>query len=199
MPFCRRGKAAARKQRRAQVLLKADAAAESSGPTDAEVAEALDVSSITVHRTRKAYVEEGLSAAFEGKPNAGHPRRKLDGAKEAVLIATACSPPPAGRTRWTLRILADKLVELQVVDAIGKDCVADALKNEVKPWLKQHWVLPKADDPDLVGAMEDVLDVYQRPRDEKRPLLCLDEAQAVGGGCDAGRADAAGSTAASRL
>jgi transposase len=124
-----RGKVAAGKRRRAQVLLKADATIESSGPTDADVAEALDVSAITVHRTRKAYVEQGLSAAIEGKPNAGHPPRKLDGAKEAVLIATACSPPPAGKARWTLRMLADKLVELQVVDAIGKDCVADVLKK----------------------------------------------------------------------
>lgn len=124
-----RGKIAAGKRRRAQVLLKADAGADGNGPTDADVAEALDVSSITVHRVRKAYVEEGLSAMVEGKPNAGHAPRKLDGAKEAVLIATACSPPPAGKARWTLRMLAGRLVELQVVDAIGKDCVADALKK----------------------------------------------------------------------
>jgi len=124
-----RGKVAAGKRRRAQVLLKADAGRVGSGPTDADIAESLDIGSITVHRVRKAYVEEGLAAAIEGKRNAGHPPRKLDGAKEAVLVATACSPPPAGKARWTLRMLADKLVELEVVDTIGKDCVADALKK----------------------------------------------------------------------
>lgn len=124
-----RGKVAAGKRRRAQVLLKADAGREGSGATDAIVAEALNLSSITVHRARKAYVEEGLAAAIDGKPNAGHRPRKVDGAKEAVLVATACSSPPAGKARWTLRMLAGKLVELKVVDTIGKDCVADALKK----------------------------------------------------------------------
>jgi len=124
-----RGKVAAAKRMRAQVLFKADAGPEGSGPTDEQVAEALDVSMVTVHRVRKAYVEAGLRTAIERRPNAGHPQRKLDGAAEAQLIAVACSPAPSGRARWTLRMLADKLVELEVVDSIGKDCVRQTLKK----------------------------------------------------------------------
>ena len=124
-----RGKVAAAKRMRTQVLLKADAGPEGSGPTDEQVAEALDVSMVTVHRVRKAYVEAGLRTAIERRPNAGRPPRKLDGAAEARLVAVACSPPPSGQVRWTLRMLADKLVELEVVDTIGKDCVGAALKK----------------------------------------------------------------------
>jgi transposase len=124
-----RGKVAAAKRMRAQVLLKADAGLEGSGPTDEQVAEALDVSKVTVHRVRKAYVEEGLRAAIERRPNAGHRPPKLDGTAEARLVALACSPAPSGRARWTLRLLADKLVELEVVDSIGKDCVRQTLKK----------------------------------------------------------------------
>jgi transposase len=124
-----RGKVAAARRMRAQVLLKADAGPEGSGPTDEQIAEAFDVAKITVHRVRKAYVEEGLRAAIERRPNAGRPPRKLDGAAEARLVAVACSPAPSGQARWTLRMLADKLVELEVVDTIGKDCVGAALKK----------------------------------------------------------------------
>lgn len=124
-----RGKVAAAKRMRAQVLLKADAGPEGSGVTDEEVAVALDVSKITVHRVRKAYVEEGLRAAIERRPNAGCPPRKLNGTAEARLVAVACSPAPSGQARWTLRMLADKLVELEIVDSIGKDCVRQTLKK----------------------------------------------------------------------
>ena len=122
---------------------------------------------MTVHRVRKAYVEEGLRAAIERQPNAGHPPRKLDGAAEAHLVAVACSPAPAGQARWTLRMLADKFVELEVVEYDQQGLrAADAKKNAIKPWLKEHWVLPNPDDPEFVCAMEDVLEVYQRPPDD---------------------------------
>lgn len=90
----RRGKVAAAKRRRAQMLLKADAGPEGSGPTDEQVAQAIEVSTRAVNRVRKAYVEEGLSAAIERQPRCAQPRRKLDGAAEAHLVAVACSPPP---------------------------------------------------------------------------------------------------------
>lgn len=124
-----RGKVAAAKRRRAQILLKADAGDAGSGLVDQQVSEALDVGVQTVHRVRKAYVEEGLEAALEAKPKRGHRPRKLDGAQEARLVALACSQPPEGRTRWTLRLLADKLVELEIVDSIGKDAVQQTLKK----------------------------------------------------------------------
>jgi len=125
----RRGKVAAAKRTRAQVLLKADAGLEGSGPVDERVAEALGVSTRSVNRVRKAYVEEGLSAAIERQPRREQPRRKLDGAAEAHLVAVACSPPPAGQARWTLRLLSDKLVELQVVESISRECVRQTLKK----------------------------------------------------------------------
>jgi transposase len=124
-----RGKVAAAKRRRAQVLLKADAGAEGSGPTDEQVAEAIDVSTRAVHRVRKAYIESGLPAAIERQPRCGQPTRKLDGAAEAQLVALACSPAPAGQARWTLELLGDRLVELRVVESISRECVRQTLKK----------------------------------------------------------------------
>jgi transposase len=111
------------------VLLKADAGLEGSGSTDEQVAQALEVSTRSVNRVRRTYVEEGLSAAIERQPRREQPRRKLDGAAEAHLVAVACSPPPAGQARWTLRLLSDKLVELQVVESISRECVRQTLKK----------------------------------------------------------------------
>jgi transposase len=123
------GRVAAAKRCRAQVLLKADAGAEGSGRTDREVADALEVSIGLVHDVRQAYVEQGLRASLERKPASRHRSRKLDGEQEARLIALACGPAPEGRARWTLRLLADKLVELQIVDSISKDAVHAVLKK----------------------------------------------------------------------
>jgi transposase len=125
----KRGKVAAERRRRAQILLKADAGVEGSGLPDSEVASALDVGTATVHRVRQAYVEESLQAALSRKPAVRRPRRKLDGDGEARLVALACSPAPEGRGRWTLRLLADKLVELEVVDTINKETVRQTLKK----------------------------------------------------------------------
>ena len=124
-----RGKVAAAKRTRAQVLLKADAGAEGSGPTDEQVAAAIDVSTRAVQRVRKAYVEVGLQAAIERQPRRGQPTRKLDGAAEAQLVALACSPAPAGQARWTLQLLGHQLVELQVVESISRECVRQTLKK----------------------------------------------------------------------
>lgn len=125
----RTGKVAAAKRLKAQILLKADAGPEGSGWTDQQVADALDVSIANVHGTRQAYVEQGLETAVERKRRSGHSPRKLDGAQEARLIALACGPAPTGRARWTLRLLADKLVELEIVDSVSKDSVHRVLKK----------------------------------------------------------------------
>lgn len=125
----RRGKVAAAKRTRAQVLLKADAGLDGSGSTDEQVAQALEVSTRSVNRVRRTYVEEGLLAAIERQPRREQPRHKLDGAAEAHLVAVACSPPPAGQTRWTLRLLSDKLVELEIVESISRECVRQTLKK----------------------------------------------------------------------
>ena len=83
----------------------------------------------TVERLRQRFVEESLEAALERKPRTEQRLPTLDGAAEAHLIALACSPPPAGRARWTLRLLADRLVELAVVDAVSYETVRRTLKN----------------------------------------------------------------------
>lgn len=124
-----RGKVAAAKRTNAQLLLKADAGSEGSGLTDEQVAEAMDVSARAVQRVRKAYVEVGLPAALERKQRRGQYLRKFDGAAEAQLVAVACSPAPAGQARWTLQLLSDKLVELQVVESVSRECVRQTLKK----------------------------------------------------------------------
>jgi transposase len=124
-----KGKAAARKLVHARILLKADAASAGPSWSDAQITAALDVGDSTVHRVRQAFVEESLEAALNAKRPTNRQYRKLDGAQEARLVALACSAPPEGRLRWTLQLLADKCVELKLVDSIGRDCVRTTLKK----------------------------------------------------------------------
>jgi transposase len=123
------GRAAAAKLLHARILLKADVREGSRCWTDAEIAVALDTSESTVHRVRQAFVEQGWEAALSRQRPTGRQYRKLDGAQEARLIALACSAPPVGRAQWTLKLLADKLVALDVVDTISAECVRTTLKK----------------------------------------------------------------------
>jgi transposase len=123
------GRAAAAKLLHARILLKADVCEGNRCWTDAEIAVALDTSESTVHRVRQAFVEQGWEAALSRQRPTGRQYRKLDGAQEARLIALACSAPPAGRAQWTLKLLADKLVTLDVVDRISAECVRTTLKK----------------------------------------------------------------------
>lgn len=124
-----RGKAAARKLVHARLLLKADAGSGGPGWADDQIAEGLEVGRATVERVRKAFVEEGLEAALvRRKPRRQYPR-KLDGDGEAHLIALACSQAPEGRNRWTLRLLADRMVQLKLVDHLSHETVRDVLKK----------------------------------------------------------------------
>jgi transposase len=126
----RKGKASALTIARARILLKADQGKDGEGRTDAQVAEALSVSAKTVFNVRRRWVEEGMEAALRRKKQDSPSRlRKLDGVAEAKLVATCCGPAPQGRARWTLRMLADKLVELQVVDSISPETVRSTLKK----------------------------------------------------------------------
>jgi len=124
-----RGKTAARKLTHARILLKADAAPGGPDWHDGQIAEALEVGGATVERVRKQFVEEGLDAALERRPTRRQYRRKLDGDGEAHLIALACQKPPEGRNRWTLRLLADRMVELEYVDEISYQTVRRTLKK----------------------------------------------------------------------
>ena len=122
------GKHAARKIRWAQALLKAD-----EGWQDQEIAEALDVSVPTVQRIRQRFVEEGMDVALGARRHLPRPYlQRLDGEQEARLIALACSKAPEGRQRWTLRLLASKMVELQVVEGVSYQTVRRVLKKRLE-------------------------------------------------------------------
>ena len=124
------GRAAARKLTHARLLLKADAAEGGPAWPEGPIAEALEVSVATVERVRQRFVEEGRDAALDRQRRERPARQpKLDGRAEARLIALACSAPPAGRASWTMQLLADKLVELEVVDSISDETVRLALKK----------------------------------------------------------------------
>jgi transposase len=124
------GKAAAQKLTHARILLKADQAEGGPGWIDEQIADALEICVATVERVRQRFVEQGLEAALVRKTQDKPSReRKLDGAGEARLIALACSKAPPGRVAWTLEMLADKLVELKVVDSICPETVRQALQK----------------------------------------------------------------------
>jgi transposase len=123
------GTAPARKLTHARILLKADQSPEGPAWVDEEVAEAVEVSQPTVSRVRKQYFEEGMEVALNRRPPNREYHRKLDGYQEARLIALACSQPPEGQARWSLRLLADRMVELEVVEEISYQTVRRTLKK----------------------------------------------------------------------
>ena len=121
---------AAKKRMRGQVLLKADASEEGPAWIDSRITEAFEISVATVGKIRKRYVLEGLEAAIERKKQCRPSRQPLlDGQKEARLVALCCGTVPAGHGRWTLSLLADKLVELQIVESISRETVRQTLKK----------------------------------------------------------------------
>ena len=121
--YLRRGKSSARSLTRARILLLAD-----EGRDDEEIAETLKVSKSTANRIRKRYCESGLESALHEKARSGAPS-KIDSRIEAKLIFIACSEPPDGRSKWTVRLLADKLVEMEVVESISHMSVQRLLKK----------------------------------------------------------------------
>jgi transposase len=124
-----KGKAAARTLMHARILLKADEGVAGPRLNDDQIAEAVEVNRSTVERVRMRCVEEGVEAALRPRPSRQVHPRKLDGVQEAHLVALACSPAPKGRNRWSLRLLADKLVELEVVDDVSYETVRRTLKK----------------------------------------------------------------------
>jgi transposase len=124
-----RGKGAARRLAHARILLHADQGAGRPGKIDAEIAEAVGVSVATIERVRQRFVEEGLEAALSPRPPRRLYPRKLDGEAEARLIALACSPPPEGQARWTLRMLAERMVVLGHVETVSHETVRTTLQQ----------------------------------------------------------------------
>jgi len=124
-----KGKSAARKLTHARILLQTDESAGSPAQQDATVARGLGVDVKTVERVRQRFVEQGFEAALVPAPPRRLYQRKLDGAGEAHLIALACSAPPAGRSDWTLRLLAGRMVELEYADSLSHETVRQTLKK----------------------------------------------------------------------
>ncbi len=123
------GTESARKLMHARILLRADQSEEGPAWVDERIAEAVETSQPTVSRVRKEYVEEGIEAALNRRPPTREYKHKLDGEQEAKLVAVACSAAPNGQARWSLRLLADKLVELEVVEDISYQTVRRTLKK----------------------------------------------------------------------
>jgi len=166
------GKHSARKLKRAQILLAAD-----NGASDEEIARNIGVGGSTVYRTKRRFVLGNLEAALREEPRPGADR-KLSGKEEALLVATACSSPPAGRARWTLELLAGEMVTLTGHDDLSRETVRRRLaENDLKPWRKDMWCIPEV-DAEYVARMEDVLDLYAEAPDPKRPVVCFDESPA---------------------
>ena len=111
------------------MLLKTDQGPQGEGWTDEQIEQALDVNASTVERLRRRFVEEGLEAALQRKEQKNRKAKKIDGEAEARLVALACSKPPEGRTSWTLQLLADQMVSLEVVDSVSPETVRKTLKK----------------------------------------------------------------------
>lgn len=153
------GKHAARKIKRAQILLAAGA-----GVSDEVIASSLSVGGSTVYRTKRRFVQGNLELAQseEARPGAS---RKLSGKETALLVATACSAPPEGRKRWTLDLLAGAMIRLTEHQDLSRETVRRRLaEDDLKPWRRSMWCIP-AVDGSYVARMEDVLDLYAEQAD----------------------------------
>lgn len=148
--LCSKGQNSARKIRKVNILIEAAA-----GRTDDEIAQNLKVGYATIQRTRRRFVEGNLQHALTDCPRDGRPK-KFDGIQEAALIALACTTPPEGCCIWTTELLAEQMVFLGVVDKISSESVRImGNKNDLKPWQKQEWCIPKI-DAEYVWRMETV-------------------------------------------
>ena len=161
----------AQKINHARILLKAD-----DGWTDQKISEALNVSVLTIERVRRHFVEEGIQRALSPRKTRRKYQHLLDGVQEAHLLALACSQPPKGHRRWSLRLLASEMIRLEYIEDVSHTTVYHVMQdNELKPWLKEEWCIPPKQNAEFVYHMEDVLEVYQRSEDARFPLICFDE------------------------
>lgn len=171
------GSAKARKILHAQVLLKIDSGAVGPNWSDEQIKEAFGVSPSTIRRMRLRFLEHGMEDALNRRPQPERPeKRKVTGEQEAQIIALACTQAPSGYSRWTIRRLRKSVVELHIVEKIGRETIRLVLReNELKPWLKKRFCIPPEEDEEFVYHMEDILEVYQRPYDPRFPQICMDE------------------------
>ncbi|WP_407357251.1 IS630 family transposase [Methanolobus sp. WCC5] len=144
--------------------------------TNETISSVLNVSMRKIDRVKKRFVEDGLDLALHGKENERIYEKKIDGDLEAHIIALSCSDPPHGHSQWSLRLLADKVVELEYIDSISYESIRRVLKkNELKPWKKVGWVIPPKQNSSFVAQMEMVLYVYKRAYSALFPVVCMDE------------------------
>jgi transposase len=163
------GEQAVRRVKRAQILL-----ASHLGQNEERIARTLGVGISTVYRTRRRFVEGNLEGALSEEPRPGA-ARKLSGKEEALLVATACSKAPAGCARWTLKLLAGRMVELTEHSKLSEETIRRRLHdNELKPWQRKMWCIAKVDG-EYVARMEDVLDLYAEKPDRQYPVVSFDE------------------------
>lgn len=163
------GRPQVREVKRAQILLAAAA-----GVAEAQIATAVGTSAATIYRTKRSFVEDGFDAALHDAQRAGG-ARKLSAKEEALLIATACSAPPAGAARWTLDLLAGAMVRLTAHATLSRATVGRRLAaNDLKPWREKMWCVPTINS-EYVARMEDVLDLYAAAADPARPTVSFDE------------------------
>jgi transposase len=171
------GTAPARKIMHAQILLKMDQGENGLHWSKKQVKEALGVGETQIRQVSKRFVENGLEDALNRRPQPELPeKRKIHGRQEAWMIATACTQRPDGQERWTIRALTTRLIELEIVEEVGRETVRTVLhKNKLKPWLQKEWCVGPVGDGDFVYHMEDVLDVHERPYDPGLPIIGIDE------------------------
>ena len=145
--------------------------------TNREIAEIFDISPTTVNQVRSLYAAKGLECALKRKTRLTPPHiSKITGDFEAQVIATALSPAPEGRARWTLRLLAEYCTEKEYIISISHAAIGDMLNtNQVKPHLSKYWCTPKEHDAEFVLRMEDVLGIYKREYNPLVPVVCMDE------------------------
>lgn len=167
--FVRSGSKFARKVKRAQVLLAAD-----QRYADQIIAAMVRVGTSSVYRLKKRFVERGFDGVLDDEPRPGG-SRKLTGKEEALLMAVACSKPPAGRAHWTMQLLADSFVSVTEHTSLSRETVRRRLtEKKIKPWQEKMWCIPHV-NAEYVARMEDVLDQYAKEPPENEPVVCFDE------------------------
>ncbi|MDO8997319.1 MAG: IS630 family transposase [Sediminibacterium sp.] len=162
--------------RTAYILLNCDEGKYSEKVTNEQISKILKVGMRTIDRVKKKFIDEGFEPCLERRPTTREYEKKTDGDVEAKLVTLCCSDPPKGFAKWSLRLLADKMVELKYVESISHVTVrSNTKKNELKPWKVKGWVIPPEKSSEFVANMEHVLDVYKRPYDKNYPVICMDE------------------------
>ena len=142
--------------------------------TAIEIAEALGITPRTVFNIQANYYEGGLNKALYDDPRPGTPA-KFDDRIKSQIVALVCSDPPEGFDRWTLDLIVEKAKKTKIVDDISRSTISIILReHDLKPWQQKSWCIPKI-DKNYIDKMEDILEVYERDLNTKRPLVCLDE------------------------